>query len=156
MKRLYEHSLLWNTYGDHTIYNQIRSLPGGSFAKFKNGKLNLEKKYYELGQNYVCDQKSFKQAGEEFNYLLEDSVKLRLRSDVPVGAYLSGGIDSSVISHLVQSNTEKRFKTFSIAFDDAEYDESSFQRDMVDRIKSDHFTLNINNKQNLHYSYPSG
>ena len=146
VKRLYEHCLLWNTFGDHTTFNDIRSLPGGSYAKFKNGKLIVEKKYYELGENYTCDHKSFEQASEEFNYLLEDSVKLRLRSDVPVGAYLSGGIDSSVISHLVKSNTEKRFKTFSIAFDDAEYDESSFQMDMVKRINSEHLTLKINNK----------
>ncbi|BAX82621.1 asparagine synthase (glutamine-hydrolyzing) [Labilibaculum antarcticum] len=147
IKRLYEHALLWNTYGDHTIYKQIRSLQGGTYAKYENGKLILEKKYYELGNNNSYDKRSFQQAEEEFNYLLEDSVKLRLRSDVPVGAYLSGGIDSSVITHLVKENTEKKFKTFSIAFDDAEYDESTYQREMVDQIKSDHYTLNINNKQ---------
>jgi len=147
VKRLYEHALLWNTYGDHTVYKQVRSLQGGIFAKYKNGKLILEKKYYELGGNNSHGQRSFQQAEEGFNYLLKDSVKLRLRSDVPVGAYLSGGIDSSVISHLVNENTEKRFKTFSIAFDDAEYDESCYQREMVDQIKSDHYTLNINNQQ---------
>ncbi|WP_372756070.1 asparagine synthase (glutamine-hydrolyzing) [Labilibaculum sp.] len=147
VKRLYEHALLWNTYGDHTIYQQVRSLQGGTYAKYKNGKLILEKRYYELGENNSYDHRSFQQATEEFNFLLKDSVKLRLRSDVPVGAYLSGGIDSSVITHLVHANTEKRFKTFSIAFGDADYDESSYQREMVDQIHSDHCTLNINNKQ---------
>ncbi|MBI9064241.1 MAG: asparagine synthase (glutamine-hydrolyzing) [Marinilabiliaceae bacterium] len=145
-ERLFEHCLLWNTYSDHTVYRGIKSLPGGRFAKFKDGIKVLEQKYYELGGNYLCHQRSYTDVEEEFNYLLQDAVQLRLRSDVPVGAYLSGGIDSSVITHLVHSKTRKRFKTFSIAFDDKEFDESSFQNDMVRQINSDHFSLNINHK----------
>nr|WP_319398895.1 asparagine synthase (glutamine-hydrolyzing) [uncultured Carboxylicivirga sp.] len=147
VNRLFEHCLLWNTYGHHTVYKNIKSLPGGSFAKYKDGKLVYEKKYYELGVKYESDKKSFGEVKEEFNELLKDSVKLRLRSDVPVGAYLSGGIDSSVITQLVKENTNKRFKTFSIAFDDKEFDESDFQKDMVNQINSEHYFLNINYKQ---------
>jgi asparagine synthase (glutamine-hydrolysing) len=62
---------------------------------------------------------------------------------VPVGAYLSGGIDSSVIVDLVKNHTSKRFKTFSITFSDQEYDESSYQQDMVKHINSDHCAVNI-------------
>ena len=67
---------------------------------------------------------SFAEAKEQFVALLQDAVRVRLRSDVPVAAYLSGGIDSSVVSYLVAQTTSKRFKTFSVAFDDREFDES--------------------------------
>ena len=75
---------------------------------------------------------------------MDDSVKLRLRSDVPVGAYLSGGIDSSVVLHLIRNHTKRKFKTFSITFDDPEYDESEYQQDMVKHINSEHYSVNIN------------
>ena len=143
-KHLFEHSLLWNTIADHTVYNDIRTLPGGCYAIYKNNKLITEKHFYQLGQHFnKYIDNTFKQAGEKFIELLNDSVKLRLRSDVPVGAYLSGGIDSSVIVDLVKNHTSKSFKTFSITFSDQEYDESSYQQDMVKHINSDHCAVNI-------------
>jgi asparagine synthase (glutamine-hydrolysing) len=153
VERLFEHCLLWNTYSDHTIYRGVKSLPGGSYAKYKNGIKQTEKKYYELGENYFNDQRSFKDIEEEFQFLLQNSVSLRLRSDVPVGAYLSGGIDSSVITYLVNKTTQKQFKTFSIAFDDKEFDESTYQDDMVRQINSNHYSLKINHK-NIDKHFP--
>ncbi|MGQ1787249.1 asparagine synthase (glutamine-hydrolyzing) [Saccharicrinis sp. GN24d3] len=143
-KHLFEHNLLWNTFADHTVYNDIRTIPGGHFAVYKDTKLITEKSYYQLGQNFrEYSENTFQQAVEEFTGLLDDSVKLRLRSDVPVGAYLSGGIDSSVIVNQVKNYTSKRFKTFSVTFSDQEYDESSYQQDMVKQINSDHCAVNI-------------
>jgi len=143
-KHLFEHGLLWNTFADHTVYNDIRILPGGCYAIYKNNKLVTEKYYYQLGQYFEkYSNYTYHEAEEKFVELLNDAVKLRLRSDVPVGAYLSGGIDSSVIVDLVKNHTSKKFKTFSITFSDQEYDESSFQQDMVKHINSDHSAVNI-------------
>ena len=76
--------------------------------------------------------------------VLEDAVALRmLRADVPVGSYLSGGLDSSLIAALAGRATGQRFHTFSIGFDDVEYDETSFQRSMVARLGSNHHELVI-------------
>lgn len=70
---------------------------------------------------------------------LEDSVRLRmLRADVPVGSYLSGGLDSSLVAALARRVTGGRFCTYSIRFEDAEYDETPFQRTMAAFIESDH------------------
>jgi asparagine synthase (glutamine-hydrolysing) len=147
INRLFEHGLLWNTFGDHTIYHNISSLPGGFYAIFSNGKLQLKKKYYDLGESHAFIAKSYQETEEQFKSLMDDSVKLRLRSDVPVGAYLSGGIDSSVILHLINNHATKSFKTFSITFEDPEYDESSFQKEMVKCINSEHHTVNITYKK---------
>ena len=87
--------------------------------------------------------KSYNDAQDAFKSLMDDSVKLRLRSDVPVGAYLSGGIDSSVILHLINNHSTNKFKTFSITFEDKEYDESVYQQDMVKHINSEHHSVNI-------------
>ncbi|RUM89192.1 MAG: hypothetical protein DSZ23_03590 [Thermodesulfatator sp.] len=67
-----------------------------------------------------------------------DSVRLRLRSDVPVGAYLSGGIDSSAITSLIENYTDNPLKTFSVAFTDRVYDESNEQQEMVSWLGTDH------------------
>lgn len=143
-KHLFEHGLLWNTFADHTVYNDIRILPGGSYAIYKNNKLSTESYYYQLGENFdKYIDNTFKQAEDDFMNLLNDSVKLRLRSDVPVGAYLSGGIDSSAIVDLVRNHNSKRFQTFSITFSDQEYDESSYQLEMVNKVNSDHCAVNI-------------
>lgn len=142
-KQLFYHALLWNTCGSNTVYNEIKSLPGGSFAIFRNGSLVKTNKYYELGITYKENKRNFSETEEEFKALLDDAVQLRLRSDVPVGAYLSGGIDSSVILSLISKHTKKEYKTFSIAFEDREYDESAYQQEMVKRINTEHHSLEI-------------
>lgn len=142
-KQLFNHALLWNTCGSNTVYHGINSLPGGSFAIFRNGGLVKTKRYYELGTTYKEESRSYAETEEEFKTLLDDAVQLRLRSDVPVGAYLSGGIDSSVILSLISKHTKKAYKTFSITFEDREYDESVYQQEMVKRINTEHHSLEI-------------
>jgi asparagine synthase (glutamine-hydrolysing) len=143
MPSLFEHGLLWNTLGDSTVYKNIKSLPSGSYAVYQTGKQPYEKKYYEIGGSKQEPVSSFDAAQEEFRALLSDSVNLRLRSDVPVGAYLSGGIDSSVVTSLAAKNKGDRLRTFSVAFEDKEFDESDFQDQFVAHIGSDHSRIAI-------------
>ncbi len=143
---LFEHALFWNTTSDKTVFKDIRSLPGGTFMLIKGSSV-IEKRYYEIGGNIPSDSKNYLESKEEFNSLLEDAVRLRLRSDVPVGAYLSGGIDSSVITYLIHKNKPERLKTFSITFENKEFDESEYQKEMVRKIQSDHVFLNITNEK---------
>jgi asparagine synthase (glutamine-hydrolysing) len=147
VQHLFEHALLWNTLGDDTIYNDIWSLPGGTYEIYRQGRAPERQRYYEIGETCGTSHVNIGTAVEEFADLLNDSVKLRLRSDVPVGAYLSGGIDSSVITHLTRQNQPDKFKTFSVGFEDSEYDESSYQREMVDSIQSDHHSLSVDYRQ---------
>jgi asparagine synthase (glutamine-hydrolysing) len=93
-----------------------RSSPPGSFASIEDATLELRA-------------------------LLVDAVRLQLRADVPVGAYLSGGLDSSGIVALVRRFTDTPVRTFSVAFDDPEFDESEHQQTMVRHLRTEHTTL---------------
>jgi asparagine synthase (glutamine-hydrolysing) len=85
---------------------------------------------------------SLDDAVEQTRAVLEEAVALRmLRADVPVGSYLSGGLDSSLIAALAGRVTGRRFHTFSIGFDDVEYDETRFQRAMAEQLGSHHHEL---------------
>lgn len=75
---------------------------------------------------------------EEFNAILEDSVRLRMRSDVPFGAFLSGGVDSSTIVGLMARQRTEPIKTFCIGFDDPRFDEAPFAQAAADRFGTDH------------------
>ncbi|RPH58116.1 MAG: asparagine synthase [Burkholderiales bacterium] len=78
------------------------------------------------------------EAAAQLLELLTDATRIRLRSDVPVGAYLSGGLDSSVTTTLVNRISADRLRTFSVTFDDPEFDESAWQNDVVARLSTDH------------------
>lgn len=140
---LFQHGLLWNTVADATIYHNIRSVPGGTYEIYAPGQPPRSHRYYEIGESVPPPPVSFAEAKEQFAALLQDAVRLRLRSDVPVAAYLSGGIDSSVVSYLVAQTTRKRFKTFSVAFADREFDESVFQKEMVNALQTEHHCEHI-------------
>jgi asparagine synthase (glutamine-hydrolysing) len=116
---------------------------GGTYSVFKDGKVLRQVRYYDIGRNPGPCFNCCRDAEEAFKSMLDDAVKLRLRSDVPVGAYLSGGIDSSVVLNLINSKSNNKFKTFSITFDDKEFDESIYQNDMVRYINSEHHSVNI-------------
>lgn len=143
VQNLLEHALLWNTLGDKTVYKNIRSLPSGTFEIYRRWGNPTSGRYYEIGESVGASPPDLNTAKEEFSALLNDSVRLRLRSDVPVGAYLSGGVDSSVITHLTAMIKKADFKTFAVAFEDKDFDESRFQREMAASINSDHLEIKV-------------
>jgi asparagine synthase (glutamine-hydrolysing) len=146
MKNLYEHGLLWNTLGDRTVYEKITSLPAGEYAHYRIGEQPRYFSYYQLGENYTEPVGDYEETKAEMVELLSDAVRLRLRSDVPVGNYLSGGVDSSIIAHLTKIHNKDRFKTFAVSFTDKGYDESVYQKEMVERLNSQHIDLKIDYK----------
>src|SRR6185436_4698919 len=70
----------------------------------------------------------------ELREMLVDAVRLQLRADVPVGAYLSGGLDSSIVTTIIKNFTDTPLRTFSVTFEDAEFDESEHQQELVDYL----------------------
>ena len=124
------------TPGTETLYNGIRSLAPGTILVHERGETRTEP-FWEL--RYSIDPAwTLDSAAERLDELLTDSVRLRERSDVPLGAFLSGGVDSScVVATLCRQRTAP-LKTFSIGFDDAEANELEFARAVAHRYGTDH------------------
>jgi len=147
-QNLFEHGLLWNTLADNTVYKDILTIESGTFETFNIEGRIAKERYYQVGESFSVNDSadSFVNAKKAFKALLNDSVSLRLRSDVPVGTYLSGGIDSTIISQLVKNQTNHTFKTFSVAFNDQNLDESEFQKLASKKVNSVHHEVKISNR----------
>ncbi len=101
---------------------------------------------YYIDENKVNNNRSIEDFQEELHLLLEDSVRLRMIADVTVGIFLSGGIDSSLITAIAQSVSDNKVNTFSIGFEEKEYDESKFARGVAKHIGTNHDELIIGEK----------
>jgi asparagine synthase (glutamine-hydrolysing) len=121
----------WFALAPRTVFEGVKELPPGcSLLLSKSGEATV-RPYFRLSYDIDHDR-SDAQWADELRALLVDASRLRLlRADVPVGAYLSGGIDSTTITAIVHTMTEQPLKTFSVTFDRAEFDESSFQEQAV-------------------------
>ncbi len=117
-----------------TIFKDIYKLANGSFLVFENNQVKLDN-YYQIELNH--QEIDFSTAKEKFGDLLEDSVRKRLVADVPVGIFLSGGIDSSVITYFAKKYKED-IKTFSIGFEEPSFDESSYAQQVANFLKTKH------------------
>lgn len=138
----------WTTVGSRTIFQNIHELCPGHFMVVKEGKKSVQRSYWAL-PFYPSEQQysgTVDEAAEELRSLLEDAVRLRLRADVPVGAYLSGGLDSSVITSIISRKFNNRLKTFSLGFEEKSFDEASYQSEMVAHLRTDHRHKHISNR----------
>ena len=108
----------------------------------RDGQITLEC-YWEMAfpEDGAVPLRSTQEYEEELRELLIDATRIRLRADVPVGAYLSGGLDSSTITAIIRSQTTNPLETFSIAFDDTDYDESGFQSTMARALGTQHHVV---------------
>jgi asparagine synthase (glutamine-hydrolysing) len=129
----------WSAIPPQTVFKNIFQLAPGHSLTVKNGEIRT--KQYWIAP-YAHDaghcNGNLGPLAEELLHLLEDATRIRLRSDVPVGAYLSGGIDSTVTTALVGKVAGERLRTFSITFDDSEFDESRFQQEASEYLGTQH------------------
>lgn len=128
----------WSTLSPRSAFKNICDVPPGSHLLIKNGELTQER-YWQL--DFTPPQGKQRSQGdylEEFEHLLIDATRIRLRADVPVGAYLSGGLDSSTTAAIIRNFTDTPLDTFSISFSDPEFDESQFQQQMARFLGTQH------------------
>ena len=129
----------WAPLGPQTVFRGVHQLPPGHYLVLEDGRADVRRYWnIEFSERAQAGGESQQAIIEQFQALLVDAVKIRLRADVAVGAYLSGGLDSSVIASVVRRHTSNRLSTFSIAFDDAGFDESSFQQRMARELGTEH------------------
>jgi len=129
----------WTAHPPRTIFRDINQLGPGEFLTARQGQIR-KGTFWQLSfpKDGELSPKPEEYYVEALRELLVDSTRLQVRADVPVGVYLSGGIDSSVIAALVRHFTDAPLRTFSVSFVDGFYDESAYQREMVDRLQSEH------------------
>lgn len=121
-----------------TLFDAVKQiLPGHYAVAGTDGKFDMTE-YWDLHYQEDHSRKSEQDYLDEFDQLLEDSVKLRLVSDVPFGSFLSGGIDSSTVSYWMAKNLQEPLKTFTIGFDEPSFDELEYARITAKNIGADH------------------
>ncbi len=129
----------WSPISPNTMFDDVFEVSPGQLISVENGKVR-KKNYWDFTfpDNSQYDSMSIQQQTEQLHDLMVDAVKIRLRSDVPVGAYLSGGLDSSIIASIIHRYGNVPLRTFSIGFADSSFDESRFQRQMIEHLGADH------------------
>ncbi len=123
-----------------TLFEGIQSLLPGHYMLIQQGRVEIEK-YWDISYAKPDNVKSEEEYIEEATELLREAVRLRLRSDVPFGAFLSGGVDSSTIVALMAEQMSEPVKTFSVGFGAG--DELPYAKLVADRFGCEHHTLNI-------------
>ncbi len=124
-----------------TMFCGIKKLPPSHFAIYRCGRLSIER-YWQPDWKFESEQ-PVHELREQLRDELEQAVRLRLRSDVPIGAFLSGGMDSTVIVGLMQQLLPHPAKTFSMGFQEAAFDETPFARQAAVHLGTDHQELAV-------------
>ena len=132
----------WSALAPHTAFDGVLSLPPGHMMVVTDGVQRISRYWdWEFPPIATRPPQTEEAYADELRELLIDAVKLQLRADVPVGAYLSGGLDSSIITSIIHNFTDTPLRTFSLTFEDAEFDESSYQRELVAYLGTDHTSI---------------
>ena len=138
-------SLVSLTLPDRTLFKGIRQVRPGCFLKVSAAGIE-EKPYWQMQISSDTPFANIKDAGLEFNARIDRAVKLRLDADVEIGAYLSGGLDSSTIVESMARQASYPLKTFTICYSDRPDDESHAARDMAKKLGVENIPVEINGK----------
>ncbi len=139
LEGLHEVLTYWCALAPRTVWRGVRELPPGHTLTVEGGAVTV-RRYWALDYR-VRDDVRADDAARELRELLVNAADLRLRADVTVGAYVSGGLDSSVIAGIVRHHTKTPLQTFSVRFDDAELDEGTYQSDVVRALGTEHASV---------------
>lgn len=135
----------WSSLTPFTVFDNIYELQPGHFLIFNRDGLKIEK-FWELEFGKVNSTLGVNDALEQFNELFISAVRLRLRADVEVAAYLSGGIDSSTTVSYIKDIEPGVLNTFSIGFDEKDFDESNYQKEAVEYLNTEHRSITCSSK----------
>jgi asparagine synthase (glutamine-hydrolysing) len=130
-----------------TLVDGIQKLPPGHWLEWQDGCISKHA-YWRIPDIAPIPQ-SFEDAKAELDYLLGNAVREHLMSDVPLGVWLSGGVDSSTVLHYAAQASNSRLRTFSIGFNGRSFDESPYIRQVVEHYGTDHEQLNLSPDEDL-------
>lgn len=144
----------WFPLCPRTPFKNIVELPPAHIVMAEGGNISV-RPYWKLDYSEAAatDKRAEAEICEELRALLTDATRLRLRSDVPVGAYLSGGLDSSIVTAIAKRIKPDGLRTFSVTFETPEFDESAFQREISDALGTEHTSVSCSARE-IGQSFP--
>jgi asparagine synthase (glutamine-hydrolysing) len=135
------------TSGNDTLFEGVRRLPPGHTLVWRDGSIRIQR-YWSLSFNPAAiDTRPDRVLINEYRERFRESVRLRLMADVPLGMFLSGGIDSAAITAMMSTLVSEPIKTFSVAFAEREANELAYARLVADRYKTDHHEIVVTPEQ---------
>ena len=133
-----------------SIFNEVKKLkPGFCFSYDLNKGSFKEWRYWDVKLKHGNYSRSYPEVVDELEQLLHDAVKLRMYADVPIGVFLSGGIDSSLIAAIATKTVNQKVSTFSVKFNEKGFDESTYAQKVADYIDSNHHVIECNYNEGL-------
>lgn len=137
-----EYLMYQTVHAPNTIIKGIKVLEAGHYLQFQNGKAEISK-YYEINRIGEMPELNYTQTCNKVRELLGHSVQQRLVADVPFGAFLSGGIDSSAIVALMSEISRDKIQTFNVSFDESEFSESQYARLISKKYNTQHHEIKL-------------
>jgi asparagine synthase (glutamine-hydrolysing) len=145
----------WGARAPRTAFAGVAQLPPGGLLVWEDGAVVAQRTWWApdydaealAARSDAARPSGDAPAPDDLADLLADAVRLRLRADVPVGTYLSGGLDSSLITALAQQASDHELRTFSVAFHDARYDERAFQQVVAHALGTRHHIVEIGSRE---------
>jgi asparagine synthase (glutamine-hydrolysing) len=125
-----------------TVYLQARKLPAATYLTVAGGKLE-QSGFWDLAPELEPFSGSYEAASDALDEMLHRAVAMRLRSDVPLGVLLSGGVDSSLVAAVARKTAGNPVQTFSIGFHESAYDETPIARDVAHRLGTEHHEYRV-------------
>ncbi|MDE7477008.1 MAG: asparagine synthase (glutamine-hydrolyzing), partial [Lachnospiraceae bacterium] len=132
-----------------SIFENVYKVEPGQMIRFRNGKISKHK-YWDIAKVYHAKKQekvgSYEEAKEELKAILKDAVQKRMIADVPVGAFLSGGYDSSLVTAIAQEASGEPVRTYSIGFHEERYNEAKYAKEVAGHLGTQHTELYIDEK----------
>ena len=146
-KALSEYVTFWTALSPNTVFEDVFEVPPGTYMLINSEKIT-SKNYWELPivKPGEYSYTNIEEAAKAFEDIFLDSIKLRLRADVPVAAYLSGGIDSSITTSFIKQVSPEKLRTFSIGFTEKDFDESAYQNIAASYFSTEHSSVTCSEK----------
>ncbi|MCU7930684.1 MAG: asparagine synthase (glutamine-hydrolyzing) [Candidatus Thiodiazotropha sp. (ex Codakia rugifera)] len=137
---VFEYFLYRDVAGEHTMFKDVMSLLPGHYMTVDSAGIDIVKYWDVLNtdKDHSLDKNSAK---EQIEYLLQDAIKIRLMSEVPLGTFCSGGIDSSLVTAMAAGIAGEHLNTFSVGFEESDYDESEYAKIVSTRYETQHHEL---------------
>ncbi|HTM31102.1 MAG TPA: asparagine synthase (glutamine-hydrolyzing) [Vicinamibacterales bacterium] len=130
--------------GDQALFAGVRSLPPGCTMTLQAGEARVRRYWSPLPDGIPADL-SYEAAVTRLSELLDDAVRLRLISDVPVGTFCSGGVDSSLVTAIAARRKGEGVNTYSVGFDEPDFDESAYAEQVAAHCRTRHHRLTVGN-----------